>query len=149
MPDAKRQPCNRKGCRKPCPPGRKSCGRCRGREWAERYPLKYAFRNLRGNAKRRGIPFLLTLAEFEKFAIESEYITHRGRTALGYTIDRIDETRGYEVGNIQVLTNSENVRKENARRRLVKRGLWNPETGQMEFWNTWYKPSPPDEEYPF
>lgn len=129
MPSATPTPCSRPLCRQACPKGRKTCDRCRGREWAEKNPLKYAFRNLRGNAKRRKIPFFLTLAEFEKFAVETEYCARRGRTAVSYTIDRQREHEGYHIGNIQILSNSDNVKKENARRRLVKRGEWNQEAG--------------------
>lgn len=37
-----------------------------------------------------------------------------GRCAGGPTVDRIDPKRGYEIGNMQILTNSENSAKMHA-----------------------------------
>jgi hypothetical protein len=74
-------------------------------------PVKYAWQNLKDNAKRRGKEFTLTLEEFEKFAVKTAYMHRKGRGRFSYTIDRIDPEKGYTPDNIQVLTNSDNVRK--------------------------------------
>jgi hypothetical protein len=74
-------------------------------------PLKYSFQNLKDNAKRRGKEFTLTLEEFEKFAVKTAYMHRKGRGRFSYTIDRINPEKGYTLDNIQVLTNSDNVRK--------------------------------------
>lgn len=58
--------------------------------------------------------FKLTFEEFKKFAIETNYIQGKGKNKTSYHIDRIDETKGYTIDNIQVLTNSENVKKYNS-----------------------------------
>jgi hypothetical protein len=74
-------------------------------------PLKYAYQTLKDNAKRRGKEFSLTLEQFEKFAVKTAYMHRKGRGRFSYTIDRIDPDKGYTPDNIQVLTNSDNVRK--------------------------------------
>ena len=48
---------------------------------------------------------------FQQFCVKSEYAFKSGISKNNYHIDRIDETKGYSIENIQVLTNSENVRK--------------------------------------
>ncbi len=75
-------------------------------------PEQYAYNTFRNNARRRGKDFTITLEQFIEFAtIKTCYMTDRGHTKNGLHIDRIDETRGYHIDNIQVLTNSQNVRK--------------------------------------
>jgi hypothetical protein len=97
----------------------------RVQRWRKANPLRYAYQNLKGNAKRRGKVFDLTFDEFKQFAVKTEYIGKKGRTAESYHVDRIDPARGYTINNIQVLTNSENMRKHmiaywNGRRVLAK-----------------------------
>ena len=73
--------------------------------------MKAAFIAHRDNAKRRGKEYTLTFDDFCKFAIESTYYVNKGRSAISLHIDRVNETKGYTVDNIQVLSNQENVRK--------------------------------------
>lgn len=73
--------------------------------------MRAAFLNLRGNAKRRGKVFDLTFDQFKSFAIEVDLLHKRGRTSKSYTVDRIDNEKGYTVGNLQMLTYGENSRK--------------------------------------
>ena len=65
-----------------------------------------------GNAKRRGKDFRLTLAEFELFCEQTNYLVLKGKTAKSASIDRIDHTRGYFIDNIQVLSLSDNSKKQ-------------------------------------
>ncbi|SHM12004.1 hypothetical protein [Hymenobacter psychrotolerans] len=120
----KRRLCSTPGCFKTAKADRKRCATCD----AHTNPLRYAYRHLKANAKRRGKHFDLTLDEFADFARRTEYLTRRGRTATSYHIDRIDPTQGYTAGNIQVLTNRENVLKQRTE------GSWNPARRQMEFY---------------
>lgn len=136
----KAEVCSTPGCRNRARPARTKCGTCQDKA----NPLRYAYRHLKANAKRRGKPFDLTLAEFAEFAQRTEHITCRSRTATSYHIDRIDPTLGYTASNIQVLTNRENVLKQRVE------GDWNPETRQMEFWTVYHNPTPqPGDEPPF
>lgn len=74
-------------------------------------PTRYYFDQLRGNAKRRGKTFTITIEYFRDFCAKTNYLDLKGRFGDCYQIDRIDPRKGYEPGNIQVLTNSANSRK--------------------------------------
>jgi|GEM_PF-1579386 len=129
--------CSTGGCNNRPRPGRRHCHTCS----AKANPLRYAYRHLKANAKRRGKEFSLTLAQFEAFCIETEYLDKCGKKATSYTIDRIDPTRGYHADNIQPLTNSENVKKQAREQRTVN--CYNPETGRREFFTIALPPSTP------
>lgn len=88
------------------------CNTCSQRKYREKYPVLAAYNNLKNNAKRRGKDFELTLEQFTKFAVETEYMNKKGRNKTGYTIDRINPNLGYTIDNIQVLTNTQNVKKQ-------------------------------------
>ena len=90
---------------------RKKCGSCAARAWRATDPVRSAFNNLKSHAKQRGKPFTITLDYFRAFCIKTKYLAGRGRSADSYHVDRIDERLGYVPGNLQVLTNSENVKK--------------------------------------
>ncbi len=82
--------------------------------------MRYAYQVLKNNARARGKEFTLTLEEFEKFCYETEVLHGRGRTSTSFHIDRKRDHEGYHKDNIQVLTNAENVKKENRRRKIIK-----------------------------
>jgi len=102
--------CAVKFCRRKVHKSEKSpiCSRHRARRWKERYPLRYSFNKLRNRARERGHEFLLTFKHYEKFALESGYAEGKGKTAESFSINRIDENRGYSVDNIECITLSEN-----------------------------------------
>ena len=87
------------------------CLRHRHHRDKELNPTGYAYHNLKGNAKRRGKEFKLTLKEFREFCIATGYINKKGKTKRKMSIDRIDCTKGYSIDNLQVLTVSANSRK--------------------------------------
>jgi len=87
------------------------CNQCRYLTEKERDPIGLAFRRLKAHAKQRGKEFNLTKEDFILFCVKSEYILESGISKNNFHIDRVDETKGYSIDNIQVLTNSENVRK--------------------------------------
>lgn len=74
--------------------------------------MKAAFQTLRHNATRRGKPFNLTFEQFQQFCRETKYMAGRGRSKQSFTIDRIDNNKGYTIDNIQMLTKSDNCRKK-------------------------------------
>lgn len=92
-------------------PKSRFCFKCLSRKYRKKNPIRSAFYNLKSNAKRRGKVFTITFEEFEKFATETNYIFGKGRSKNSFHIDRIDESKGYSIENIQVLTNTENVKK--------------------------------------
>lgn len=91
--------------------GRKTCNSCNYRQKKLKNPIRIAYTSLKSHAKERGKNFTLTLEEFTWFCIKSNYLNRKGIKKFSYHIDRIDETKGYEVGNLQLLTNTENARK--------------------------------------
>jgi hypothetical protein len=93
--------------------GTKICSTCRSRKSRQKNPVKYCYNNLKHNAKRRGIEFALTLEEFIQFCHETNYLAGKGRTKASYSIDRIDNNKGYTLDNIRVITLSENSKKGN------------------------------------
>lgn len=88
------------------------CARHRTVRFKEKFPLKYSFNKLKQRAKERGKAFSLTYAEYEGFAIKTDYARLKGKTSLSLSIDRVDNSRGYEAGNIAALTLRENSRKQ-------------------------------------
>lgn len=70
--------------------------------------MKYAFHTSKTNAKSRNKFWDLTFEEFEEFAISTEYIGKKGKTAESYSIDRIENDKGYTKTNLQILTLSQN-----------------------------------------
>lgn len=102
--------CKTKHCRKPIVTGG-LCHSCRIKRYKKLYPEKYAFQVLRNNAKRRGHEFTISVAYFLRFVKKNDYMARKGITKTSYHIDRIKEHLGYIPGNIQVLTNKDNVAK--------------------------------------
>jgi len=74
----------------------------------ERRPWTYVLNMLRHSARKRKLPFTLTVAEFKKFCEETRYLELRGNKPTNLTIDRKDWNEGYHIWNIQVLTHEEN-----------------------------------------
>lgn len=103
--------CVTKRCRNDKEKQRKLCWKCTKRRYKKRHPLRNCFNVLKNNAKRRGKEFNLTIEQFRKFAIETSYINKRGRTARKFHIDRIDNSMGYSINNIQSITSSMNAKK--------------------------------------
>jgi len=102
------------------------CNTCKMKKYRKNNPIKAAYFNLRCNAKRRGKKFDLSFEEFKTFAIETKYYKKKGIFSTSLHIDRIDETKGYSIDNIQTLTNSANVKKH-------LNYKYNEETHEMDY----------------
>lgn len=120
--------CPTKYCRNDCAPGRKICHKCRSRDYVKRNPIRVAYLHLRRNARLRGKEFTISLEYFNEFCIKTAYIKKRGRFRDCYHVDRIDETKGYVEGNLQLLKNHENIRKYY----VYLNSNYNPEERKME-----------------
>ncbi len=103
--------CNTPNCRNKAAKGRTICYKCKTRKHREKNPVKAAYDALKHNAKRRGKVFTITFADFKKFCRKTKYMAGRGRMKDSFSIDRIDPAKGYEPGNLQLLTISENSSK--------------------------------------
>lgn len=110
MAKLKKKKCSIKFCRNEANQGQ-YCYKHTKQRYKENNLERYTYNVLKNNAKRRGKDFQLTFDEFCQFLQKTEYLVGRGRTKESLHIDRIDETKGYSIDNIQVLTNSENVKK--------------------------------------
>lgn len=104
--------CKNTQCPKWSPVSTAQCRTCITKRYKSKYPLKYKLQTLKDNAKRRGIFFAISYDEFVTFVNENiDKFDLRGRTKMSFHIDRIDETRGYTIDNIQLITNIDNVKK--------------------------------------
>lgn len=104
--------CHVRGCRNPHYKRTRLCNKHMKQQWRAEHPVHHAYLNLKASAKRRRIPFTLTLTQFIEFAETTAYVDKKGCRRLCLQCDRIDPTRGYEHDNIQVLTCSENSSKD-------------------------------------
>ncbi len=75
-------------------------------------PFKYTFHQKKNRAIERGIAWKLSLAEFIEFCEETNYMEKKGKTKTSASIDRIDPNKGYEKGNLQILSLSDNSKKK-------------------------------------
>ncbi len=103
------------------------CNSCSNRRYRKRNPMRYAFNNLRENSQRRNISFALSFEQFKKFAIKTEYIQNKGTTKESFSIDRVNNNKGYTVDNIQILTVGENASK--GIKKIIE---WNEYAGQLK-----------------
>jgi len=115
-PKHKRRPhtCITSFCHRDPPVGQSRCCTCASRMWRANNPLKYAYYNLKNRAKQRGHEFTITVEDLRAVINGSNYLETHGRMRDCASIDRIDEFRGYEPGNLRVLTVSENARRAHA-----------------------------------
>lgn len=88
------------------------CAKCTKRKQKNNNPLAYHFNALKGNARRRGKFFSLTLSEFKLFCDKTNYLQLKGSVGNKFSIDRIDPDKGYSIDNIQMLTLADNTRKQ-------------------------------------
>lgn len=106
-----------------------SCRDCRTKEnselchvrykrWKQKDPIKAMFTGLKGNARKKGVPVTITV---EDISIPSIcpildiplFFSHK-RTYNTPSIDRIDNNKGYEPGNIVVCSWRANMLKKDA-----------------------------------
>lgn len=109
--------CKHKNCLNDAAKGRRECDKCRKRRYVERNPLAASYDILRSSAKRRGKAFDLTIEQWKQFCEETGYLEKKGPFKNDLSVDRIDDTKGYVHGNLQVLTVGENSVKGHKERR--------------------------------
>ena len=104
--------CETKYCRRERPPQKKKCWTCQKKAWKKKYPVRYAYSNLKQNAKKRKKDFTLSLEQFEEFCKKTSYLEKVGKKRYHYSIDRIRSSEGYHIDNIQLLTVAQNSSKK-------------------------------------
>jgi YesN/AraC family two-component response regulator len=105
------KPCSTPNCRKKAEKNRTICRPCRTVREREANLARYSWRNQSRSAKRRGHVYTLTFEQYLEVAIPTGYLARKGRFKESLHMDRIQENLGYVAGNMQTLTNSENIRK--------------------------------------
>ena len=88
------------------------CYKCKSKKYRKNNTLKYIYNILKESARRRGIEFKLTVDDIKTFTSNNpDYLNRKGQKSKDLTIDRINELKGYELNNLQVLTRKENTAK--------------------------------------
>ena len=105
-----------KGCNKKRKGKTPLCHRHYQQRWRGLNPKKSAYATLRDHAKARRLPFTITLEYWEGLVDGLCFFNHESDEVM--TIDRVDATKGYEKGNLRVVTMSVNVAKGNRERYL-------------------------------
>lgn len=88
------------------------------RLWRLTRPLEAHFAQIKDRASKRGHVFTLTKQQFIDLVADTGYLEGRGRKACHLHIDRIDPARGYEPGNVRVITAKENCAKSDQDKRI-------------------------------
>lgn len=96
-------------CKRVARVGHSDCQTCCSRKHRLKHPEKYAFKNLRCSARKRGIGFDLTYQQFQEFVATTGYVEHRGKEPHSLSIDRIRNEEPYRVGNLRIMTYGMNV----------------------------------------
>lgn len=71
--------------------------------------FRQAYTQHKGNAKTRGVPFLLTFEEWKEIWLASGKWEQRGRGAEKYCMCRMGDAGAYEVGNVFIDRNARNI----------------------------------------
>jgi hypothetical protein len=100
--------CTTKWCRNPKAKNDRGyplpyCWKCKSRRLKEHYPATYTRNLMKQVAKRRGISFSITLAQWKEFCARTGYLEKRGRKPDSLSIDRIDHRKGYHIDNIRAI----------------------------------------------
>ena len=104
--------CIRHGCRNKSRKNRNDCETCKSRMFRIKNPKRYAYQTIKSSAAKRKIPFDLSFDEFLEFDKETGYTDKVGKNSDSLTIDRIDSSLPYRVGNIRALTWIDNCSKK-------------------------------------
>lgn len=104
--------CIRHGCRNKSGKNRNDCETCKSRMFRIKNPKRYAYHTIKSSAAKRKIPFDLSFDEFLEFDKETGYTDKVGKNSDSLTIDRIDSSLPYRVGNIRALTWIDNCSKK-------------------------------------
>jgi len=70
--------------------------------------LRRAFAAQKCDAKRRGIPFLLTFCEWLDIWLSSDHLDQRGHGKGRYVMARYGDRGAYEIGNVRIILFEEN-----------------------------------------
>lgn len=103
--------CHTPRCKNSKAPGNKICHSCISKKFRANNPEMACYKALKCNAKRRGKDFKLSFNQFKIFCRKTDYLAGKGRSKESFTIDRINNDKGYTMGNIRLLSKTENCSK--------------------------------------
>jgi hypothetical protein len=83
------------------------------RRWRASSPMRAQYERVKSEAAKKKVPFTISFHYFKTFCELTRYIERTGPFKHCMTIDRIDNLKGYEPGNIQPLTRAKNAEKRN------------------------------------
>ena len=86
------------------------CWKCKSRQLKKRHPATYFLNTLRHSARKRNLPFTLTVTQFKQFCNKTGFLKLKGKKKDDATIDRIDWNKGYDINNIRMLSHGKNSR---------------------------------------
>lgn len=122
MQNPSTKPCQTPRCKNKARKRRRYCNTCQQRKYRAANPLMSAFHNLKGHAKARGKQFLFTIQTFERFCLETGYLSKR-LAGIDVTIDRVKEHGPYSYENCQMLYNADNVKKYHNEQRTIENAV--------------------------
>jgi hypothetical protein len=118
---------NKKRCHSPF------CSRCRSRNFRRDHPAMAHYLDLKNRARQRGHEFTITFEYYYKTVwLDSGYAERHGKTKECLSVDRLKNNLGYVPGNLNVLTVSENARKQDRKqfvaffRRQIENAAYKP-----------------------
>ena len=100
--------CNTPKCKNITRKGRNDCERCRKRKSISKYPIFYAYKDLKKNAKRRNKICTISLSEFTLWCEKNNYIALRGLGKDEMSIDCKIPELGYTYDNMRMVSKSIN-----------------------------------------
>lgn len=109
------------------------CSKHAMERWRRENPMKAAYAQVKESARKREIPFKLSLEEFAGVVSQTEYLNSKGVKACNYHLDRKESDKGYELSNIQVLTAGANCAKVHAQNERRKANKRRASAGQVEW----------------
>lgn len=86
----------------------KLCSRHSMQLWRFENPDRANFTQIKDRATRKEIPFTITFEQYLEVIKDTAYQDRRGRWLHCYHIDRVDALKGYEPGNLRVITATQN-----------------------------------------
>lgn len=108
---AKKGKCIIRGCRNKSVSGSNLCSKHKHQRRKANDPVGYFFDISKQNAKNRGLEFSITKEYFKSLVDQTDYLKRGGMSNSSLTLDRIDNSKGYVKGNVQVITFEENREK--------------------------------------
>lgn len=108
--------CAVKYCRKRRLSDRSLCSKHKMERWRAANPMRAGYSTLGDHARRRRLAFTITFEDYEELCRLTSYLDSKGTERHCLQLDRIDPLRGYEPGNLRVITCAENTSKGNSER---------------------------------